>query len=387
MDGPLRALLDVAVGDPPHDVTIGAVRRRVTRRRRTAAVAGIVVVLALCGAGASVSAVVAGGGAEPAISTKTVSKPAFYWESNAGQDVVRSTATGAVTARPRCPWRGASIQDVAVSDNETFFLDCQEYVKAGPRLHVIWTRIYRFKLSRTGRVTGYSLVPGGSFKGLDAWEIAASPDGSELAVAMLRGAAPYEVYIVNAATGSRALWTEGNGKQAQIRFGVESMSFTGNGTELAFLTSSFCAVDSHGCTPIAEVRALNPLARGGRLTSTKVLFSLSAIAPPATSTASDLVISPDGSVATLVIQRYPSPPSSTLAVIQVSARSGRQVGVLYRRVAAVASQVFFNADPSGRYFLIGYQESRPTEGWLTHGKIVPLAGSGNYGNDVSYEDW
>jgi hypothetical protein len=54
MDGRLRDLLDAAVGEPPHQVTAAAVRRRVIRRRLVEAMAGavaLVVIAALALAG------------------------------------------------------------------------------------------------------------------------------------------------------------------------------------------------------------------------------------------------------------------------------------------------------------------------------------------------
>ena len=47
MDGRLRDLLDAAVGEPPHQVTAAAVRRRVIRRRVVEAVAGAVAVVVI----------------------------------------------------------------------------------------------------------------------------------------------------------------------------------------------------------------------------------------------------------------------------------------------------------------------------------------------------
>jgi hypothetical protein len=47
MDGRLRDLLDGAVGEPPHQVTAAAVRRRVIRRRVVEAVAGAVAVVVI----------------------------------------------------------------------------------------------------------------------------------------------------------------------------------------------------------------------------------------------------------------------------------------------------------------------------------------------------
>jgi hypothetical protein len=47
MDGRLRDLLDAAVGEPPHEVTVEAVRRRAIRRRVVEAAAGAVVVVVI----------------------------------------------------------------------------------------------------------------------------------------------------------------------------------------------------------------------------------------------------------------------------------------------------------------------------------------------------
>ena len=47
MDGRLHDLLDAAVGEPPHQVTAAAVRRRVIRRRVVEAVAGAVAVVVI----------------------------------------------------------------------------------------------------------------------------------------------------------------------------------------------------------------------------------------------------------------------------------------------------------------------------------------------------
>ena len=54
MDGQLRDLLDAAVGEPPRQVTVAAVRRRVIRRRvveYTAVAAAVIAVLVLVGIG------------------------------------------------------------------------------------------------------------------------------------------------------------------------------------------------------------------------------------------------------------------------------------------------------------------------------------------------
>ena len=62
MDGQLRDLLDAAVGDPPRQVTVAAVRRRMARRRVVKGVAAATAAVLLTGLGVAVSA---GGRARP----------------------------------------------------------------------------------------------------------------------------------------------------------------------------------------------------------------------------------------------------------------------------------------------------------------------------------
>lgn len=136
------------------------------------------------------------------------------------------------------------------------------------------------------------------------------------------------------------------------------------------------------------MRVLDPRARGGQLSKTKVLLSLSAIAPAPNDTVSDGLISPDGSALTLVIdkQRKPTDLSGSFSVIKVSVASGRQLAVLYRphRIGLHAEPFFFSADPQVQHLLIGYEDNRPTSGWLTGGKVIHLPGEDK---NVAYAAW
>jgi hypothetical protein len=81
--------------------------------------------------------------------------------------VVRDTATGAVTATVRCPWAGALISGrIAPTGVEAFFVACMRTRESGVRALVVGSRIYRFQVTSTGAIAGYSLVPGGTLPGL-----------------------------------------------------------------------------------------------------------------------------------------------------------------------------------------------------------------------------
>ena len=111
--------------------------------------------------------------------------PRYYVEDglDTGQDprpVVRSTATGAVTSTVTVPIvkhiTGYVTDAVASARNGLFFVAA--FVPGGGE------RVYQFRLTREGRVSGFSALPGGVL-GRGQWEastLAASPDGSRVAV-------------------------------------------------------------------------------------------------------------------------------------------------------------------------------------------------------------
>ena len=89
-------------------------------------------------------------------------------------------------------------------------------------------RLYRFRLTSTGRVTGFAAVPGGTL-GRRYWAadaMAASPDGSRVAISLswagslrARGLPaglhfsthPDYIDIIDVATGARSVWRGGTG--------------------------------------------------------------------------------------------------------------------------------------------------------------------------------
>jgi hypothetical protein len=206
--------------------------------------------------------------------------------------VVRSTVTGAVTATVRCPWGqpGPGGGAPVAAEHETFFMICQQTIRHGTVVSA--SRIYRFRLSGSGRIGGYALVPGGSFGGLDTTGLAASATGAEIAATVVPGTAagssvPGDVVVINARSGARAVWTASKPVRGKVTFPVGDMSLTANGRELVFLASPRCPLGK--CKPTGngeEVRAVSPAARGGRLDSSRVRSgrSRSARWPAVTST-------------------------------------------------------------------------------------------------------
>ena len=71
---------------------------------------------------------------------------------------------------------------VAAASHRTYFAVCEK--ATGPRSDPVVTgsRIYRFHLTAGGRITGYSLLPGGSLGGLSVGRVTASASGTEVAV-------------------------------------------------------------------------------------------------------------------------------------------------------------------------------------------------------------
>ena len=386
MDGQLRDLLDAAVGDPPHRVTVEAVRRRVARRRVMEGVAAAIAAVLLTVLGVAVSAQVTGPG--PAGARYSLAGvPRYYLQQSLSEasssllTVVRATATGTVTATVRCPWPRAHIeaQDAAAA-NHTFFIVCQTATVS---------RIYQFRVAESGRISGYTLVPGGILNGLRVGRMAASSDGSEIAITTTPDASRSplaNILVINARTGARAVWRNGGNAPGTTRFEISGLSLTSDGRELVFLAVTQC-IRNPRCEPTGEeVRALTPAAGGGQLGSGRLLLRQSALSGLSAGYINGALVSPDGSALAVVIM-HSGPQSDTTSVIQFSAATGRQTRVLYRMPTGNGfSYRFFSSDPSGRYLLLDVgPASGAVNGWIDHGQLVRLTPPD--GNNVFYELW
>src|SRR5262249_7619101 len=158
------------------------------------------------------------------------------------------------------------------------------------------------------------------------------------------------ILVINTHTGARAVWLSGTAAPGTVSYGIGDMSLTSSGRELVFLGLPRCVKDArHQHCPGAqeEVLALSPAARGGSLTSARVLVRQSQTGPTATGYLNDAVITPDGSEVTLAVVG-----DNNVSVVQASAATGKKLRVLYRmRTGDGFLYRFFSADPTGRYLL------------------------------------
>jgi hypothetical protein len=332
------------------------------------------------------------GGAHPAPPAGPAVLPAglprYYVEQSRSpaRTVVRATATGALTATVRCPWRGAQFAaaQLAPAAGRVFFVICQVTTSGN-----VASRIYRFRLTGAGLIAGYAAVPGGRFDGVALTDLAASADGAYLALTEAPRGAPPEIMVISTRTGARAVWSGRPAQAGLTRLDVSQLSLTGDGRELVIFGEPRCRGPGAADCRIAgaEALAVSPAAGGGSLRRSRVLLRQSAIDPLANSFLNNAVVSPDSSTltATLVYTPTLATASESVSVIQVSAATGRQERVLCRIDTGDGfSNSFFSTDPSGRYLLLDAGPAQgPVNGWIDRGRLVPLRG----GADATYETW
>jgi hypothetical protein len=393
VDKDLRDLLEAAVGEPPLRVTVEAVRRRVVRRRAAEAVGAAAALLLVAAAGIAASVVLDLPSGNPAAVARA-GVPPYYIQQTFGTRylVVRSTATGAVTAAVRCPGRRAHVSagPVAATGHQGFLLACQQVRRTSQQRTAAESRIYRFRLTSAGRVARYSLVPGGVLTGIAIAALAAAPDGSEVALTLARGsAAPgaAKIVVIDTRTGARAVWR--GTVPGTTGLGILDLSFAHGGRELAFLVRPRCAgaPDPASCRAAGEeIWAVSPAARGGLLASSRLLLRQAQLMPPSASFIDGAVITPDGGTLTVVLIQDLQ-QQSAISVIQVSAVTGRHRRVLYQvRTGNGFLFGFFSADPSGRYFLLNAGPSGGSvNGWIDDGRLIQLQPAD--GTNILAEVW
>jgi hypothetical protein len=427
MERQLRDLMIAEAGDPPHRVTVEAVRRRAIRRWAAQAGAASLAVVVAVGLGVAASAGVVHIGKSAASGAGEHGGPPRYYISQYDDMkartlvlAVRARVSGRVTAVLRDPLPGSgsscgqgNTAGLAAADDQTFFMTCSIWRQdqgpaSGPglpgrpgKITSIESRIYRFQVTGAGQVSGYSLVKGSTLNG---WvdSIAATPDGSEIAAEVLKPSPSGQmatnevsegIFVINTSTGSRALWRTGPYVPGTLQYAYAAdMSFTSDGHDLVVLEPR-ChrgryLVYCNGHADM-QVRAYSPAAGGGSLEDGQVLLQDSALKPHRTSL-SDAFISPDGSAVTAVLTHCPPHGACTLTVARIPVGTGQQPRVLYQVHSGTRSQGiferFFSSDPSGRYLILdaGAGNAR-VNGWIDHGRLVPLAPAN--GNIPEYETW
>ena len=405
---------------PEHTMRPLRVPERDARRRvwvaPVAAAASLLLVVGL-----ATVAVHAHGPGGPGSSLATAPAPDRYYvvaDLDGDRPVVRSTATGQVTATvpvPRSP-HAPEYGLVAAAPGDVFFVAAWVPNASGEK-------IYRFRVTAAGRVSGFAAVPGGVLGGAEwsADAMAASPEGDQVAIAFsfigpvgncgMAGkpacppARPDYIVVLNTVTGTKGVWQGGLSELGKW-FSVGDLSWADDGHELVFF-GQWCVQgdwepgsESCGTDRVAEARTLDPAAAGGRLSSGRLLLGQSARYPYI----AQAVISPDGSTITAIVLtgRTTGNPNISgmfpdhLAVEQISARTGQLLRVLYRRELGDTSEVnlvpdplALMPDPAGQHWLlnVGICSGSCTtgiNGWIDDGTLVPVAPADGR---LAYEAW
>ncbi len=384
MEEQLSRLFNTAAGEPPHRVTVRAVRRQVIKRRIITCTAATAASIIAGTAGLAVSA--SAGGTGPAVNARhPVVPPRFYIESTSGQGqpsgtFVRSTATGAITGMVSCPWQRSQLGGFGASDHE-IFMTCVRYVKQGQGYRVTGSKIFEFRLTRSGRACRYFLVHGGTFNGEGLGRIGASADGSEIAV----GVAVGQVDVINTRTGARAAWLTGL-LPGGARFAGGDLSLTRDGRELAVFGTARCPRHAAGCkSPGEAMITVSPASAGGNLARGHEVFKQAQITSLRNGFINNAWISPDGSSATAAVV-FGGPANASVSVVRISAKTGKPERTLFKlNTGNGFFYRFVTADPSGQFILFNAGPTRGTVfGWVNHGKLTRLKPAGTNVFDATW---
>jgi hypothetical protein len=405
----LRDMLEQAAGEPPRWISLDSIRRRAIHRRVSqAAVAGLAAIAV--GVGATLSAYAAHSGPPAVNGNKTpAGPPKYYVQQDFGPKsgevtiAVRARTTGKVTSIVRNPQPKFRCGDgLAAAGAHTFFMSCSTWTTgSGGSSTVKATLIYRFEVNDAGLATTPTLLKGGILKRMAGNSLAASPDGSEVAIeatppnpngVIYTNSIPIGIFVINTTTGKRVLWRTGPyvpGKRGYA--GASDVSFSQNGSELVLL-ESLCPRTRYqsNCHPglPREVRAFGPAGRGGSLQGGQILLRLSAFKKPRTSLA-DALITPDGTALTSVIFNCPKRGVCTVTVARIALTSGRVLSKLYQvHTGTRSGGIYMNqfaSDPTGRFLILNAgvnARNKTVNGWIDHGRLIRLTPADSYGKEA-----
>lgn len=302
--------------------------------------------------------------------------------------VVRVRTTGKVVSVVRDPRPSANCgNSLATAGTHTFFMTCQVW-----RKEPVAVLLYRFEVTNSGRATTPVPVKGGTLGGgLFGDNLAASPDGSLVAIEVTRpnpngnlytNEVAAGIYVINTETGKRVFWRTGRYVPGRLGFdGASDISFTQNGSELVLL-EKLCHRTRYqrNCLPSdpTEVRAFGPADRSGSLQGGKILLRLSAFKKPGTSIF-DALITPDGTALNSVIANCPKRGLCTLTVARIALTNGKVLNKLYQVRTGTRFEGIdmrnFGSDPTGRFLILNAADSPTSKwvnGWIDHGRLVRL---------------
>lgn len=372
MEMQLSRLFNAAVGEPPNQVTPHAARRQALKRRIVACVSATA---ALMVAG-SIGLVVAANAIVPhraSDSHPQVTMPKYYFEMDptrplgASENLMRSVATGAITGRADCPGSRSLTTGAAVDGHQTFFIACLTYTKTGTDD----TRIYRFQVSRSGRVSGLRSLPGGNLPKFRGGNMAVTEDGSLLAIVDLDQP---NVLVINTKTGSHSVWRS-DALPGRVYLRPGDVSFARGDRELAIFGTSDCELASR-CKLRGEMLVFGLQAKGGTFSSGRPVLNESQLTRPARSYIQSAFISPSGTTVTATVNTFLAAGGTYpgIRIVQFSLVTGKTLRTLFNP-ASFKSALITSVDQSGRFVLlkaVKKHDQRPVFGWIDDGKLRPL---------------
>ncbi|WP_433240664.1 hypothetical protein [Actinomadura nitritigenes] len=221
----------------------------------------------------------------------------------------------------------------ATGDGRTFFLAG----KAGGDSYAF----YRLTLGADGTPSAPERVPGGTVR-LDTGfgkpeNLAASPDGSRLAVVGTAGGRP-EAVVIDVRTGGHRTWSTATGGS------VTSATWAPDNRTLGFVQAP------GGPSGRAVLRLLDTGRPGADLLSSRVLRPAEVTGTRVNGLINVFVLNPDGRTATAQIQGAKHGPDddASFVLATLSAADGRPAG---RAVRLPGDSFFVKADGSGEHFL------------------------------------
>jgi hypothetical protein len=317
------------------------------------------------------------------VGTRT-SPPPYYVEIDPNDKIlVQSTATGRRTDVVTPPFgiQANTHADAAI----TASADGRTFVVAYNDWDSLRTFLFRFTLTSSGQVSGFSRIRTGRLPGLTEPSVAISPDGTQIALAgipdrdrsIIPSSGPPRLLVVGLRTGQVRIWPGLAGTGATDS--IQDPAWLTN-RSLRFLVAT-CrgyrdAPDNAGCAysgPTGREWALDVPRGLARLDPGRALITLPGATPQAVSGRGL-----DGEdVTALELLR-----SGGIRIAWYDVPTGRRLKILYQGLGAGKSNYFYAglaADSTGTYVLVN-DDLGSFFGWTNGGRFHRLPIHDLYGN-------
>jgi hypothetical protein len=291
--------------------------------------------------------------------------PEFYVSFGPGLKTqpiqVRRTNTSQLTAAIPAV-HGWTFAEVAASAGDrTFFADAINTSGTGCP---VMTRIYRFSIADSGRLSSFGLVT--QFSG-SADNLAAAPDGSRLAYDLgssnCTSIQEPRIAVRDLTTETVRTWTSTIGNEG----GDDLLSWSPDGRSLVVNLDYSVRVNSTNATYDDVAVALDTASTGGSLAAhSRVLRGRTNCHPGC---ADQILAGPDDTL--LVAMQSLVGGHAWVARIQLGQTPREQILYTWPHPLSSVDSPEIYADPSGRYIIFSTTALSPY-GWIRDGRLVPL---------------